>query len=106
MRPSPPIMKGSTMKPHGSIVGPVVATAVLAILGFQFGFFASGGGLLLAAGAGGESSRIPVTMPRLTVLAFHTGHAFEHYGNVVTYIRLKGIVPPSSEPPLGAYSPP
>jgi uncharacterized damage-inducible protein DinB len=45
-------------------------------------------------------------MPRLTVLAFHTAHAFEHYGNVVTYMRLKGIVPPSSEPPFGTYSPP
>ena len=56
--------------------------------------------------AGGEGSRVPVQMPRLTVLAFHTGHAFEHYGNVVTYMRLKGVVPPSSEPPAGAYSPP
>ena len=56
--------------------------------------------------AGGEGSRVPVQMPRLTVLAFHTGHAFEHYGNVVTYMRLKGLVPPSSEPPFGTYSPP
>jgi uncharacterized damage-inducible protein DinB len=55
--------------------------------------------------AGGEGSRVPIQMPRLTVLAFHTGHAFEHYGNVVTYMRLKGIVPPSSEPPFGAYKP-
>ena len=56
--------------------------------------------------AGGEGSRVPVQMPRLTALAFHTAHAFEHYGNVVTYMRVKGIVPPSSEPPFGAYSPP
>lgn len=56
--------------------------------------------------AGGEGSRVPLQMPRLTVLAFHTGHAFEHYGNVVTYMRLKGLVPPSSEPPFGTYSPP
>jgi len=56
--------------------------------------------------AGGEGSRVPIQMPRLTVLAFHTGHAFEHYGNVVTYMRLNGLVPPSSEPPFGAYSPP
>jgi len=33
-------------------------------------------------------------------------HAFEHYGNVVTYMRLKGVVPPSSEPPFGVYTPP
>ena len=26
-------------------------------------------------------------------------HNWEHYGNVVTYLRLNGIVPPSSEPP-------
>jgi uncharacterized damage-inducible protein DinB len=25
-------------------------------------------------------------------------HDWEHYGNLVTYLRLKGIVPPSSEP--------
>ena len=33
-----------------------------------------------------------------TVLSFNMGHNFEHYGNIVTYLRLKGIVPPSSEP--------
>lgn len=55
--------------------------------------------------AGGEGSRVPIQMPRLTVLAFHTGHAFEHYGNIVTYMRLKGVVPPSSEPPFGTYRP-
>jgi uncharacterized damage-inducible protein DinB len=56
--------------------------------------------------AGGEGSRVPIQMPRFTVLAFHVGHAFEHYGNVVTYMRLKGIVPPTSEPPFGTYKPP
>jgi uncharacterized damage-inducible protein DinB len=34
---------------------------------------------------------------KLTVLAFNTAHDFEHYGNLVTYLRLKGLVPPSSE---------
>ena len=32
------------------------------------------------------------------MLFFNSSHAWEHYGNVVTYLRLKGIVPPSSEP--------
>jgi uncharacterized damage-inducible protein DinB len=36
--------------------------------------------------------------PRLMVLAFNNSHNNEHYGNLVTYMRLKGIVPPSSEP--------
>jgi uncharacterized damage-inducible protein DinB len=35
---------------------------------------------------------------RLGVLAFSNMHDYEHYGNMVTYMRLKGIVPPSSEP--------
>jgi len=35
--------------------------------------------------------------PRLTVLAFNTSHDFEHYGNLITYMRLKGMVPPSSQ---------
>lgn len=34
----------------------------------------------------------------LSVLSFNTMHLYEHYGNLVTYMRLKGVVPPSSEP--------
>jgi uncharacterized damage-inducible protein DinB len=34
---------------------------------------------------------------RLAVLSVNTAHTDEHYGNMVTYLRLKGIVPPSSE---------
>ena len=36
--------------------------------------------------------------PRLSVLAFNVAHSYEHYGNLVTYLRLNKIVPPSSEP--------
>jgi len=35
--------------------------------------------------------------PRIAVFAFNTAHDFEHYGNLVTYMRLKGMVPPSSQ---------
>jgi uncharacterized damage-inducible protein DinB len=37
--------------------------------------------------------------PRVSVLYFVVSHTYEHYGNLVTYMRLKNIVPPSSEPP-------
>jgi uncharacterized damage-inducible protein DinB len=30
------------------------------------------------------------------VLAFNSAHNYEHYGNLVTYMRLNGITPPSS----------
>ena len=34
---------------------------------------------------------------RATVLAANTAHDYEHYGNMSTYMRIKGIVPPTSE---------
>ena len=34
---------------------------------------------------------------KLTVFSINTAHTDEHYGNMVTYLRLKGIVPPTSE---------
>src|SRR5271157_4587669 len=35
--------------------------------------------------------------PRLSALTVNNMHDLEHYGNLVTYMRLKNIVPPSSE---------
>ncbi|HEX4953898.1 MAG TPA: DinB family protein [Thermoanaerobaculia bacterium] len=35
--------------------------------------------------------------PRVTLLFYNTAHSWEHYGNLVTYMRINGIVPPSSE---------
>lgn len=32
----------------------------------------------------------------ISLLALYVGHNFEHYGNIVSYLRLKGMVPPSS----------
>ncbi len=34
---------------------------------------------------------------KISVLSFNNMHNYEHYGNMVTYLRLKGLVPPSSE---------
>ena len=36
--------------------------------------------------------------PKLGVLTVNNMHTVEHYGNLVTYMRLKNIVPPTSEP--------
>ena len=47
----------------------------------------------------GEMIDMPFGMPRaarLAALLGEIGHMNEHYGNLVTYFRLKGIVPPSS----------
>lgn len=42
-----------------------------------------------------------LNLAKLTVLSLNTAHADEHYGNMVTYLRIKGIVPPTSENPPG-----
>ncbi len=34
--------------------------------------------------------------PRASALIMNIGHLQEHYGNLVTYFRIKGLVPPSS----------
>jgi uncharacterized damage-inducible protein DinB len=36
-------------------------------------------------------------VPRAAVLASNSSHSNEHYGNLVTYMRLNGLVPPSTE---------
>ena len=36
--------------------------------------------------------------PKLGVLAVNSLHNIEHYGNLVTYMRMKGLIPPTSEP--------
>lgn len=35
--------------------------------------------------------------PKLSILSFNIAHSMEHYGNMVTYLRIKGLVPPSSQ---------
>jgi uncharacterized damage-inducible protein DinB len=35
--------------------------------------------------------------PRLFALNFNVAHDMEHYGNIVTYMRINGLVPPSSQ---------
>ena len=37
------------------------------------------------------------TNTRLWVLSYNLTHAWEHYGNLVTYMRANGMIPPSSQ---------
>ena len=93
---------GSTMKPPMSGVekstGGKGKAAIQKALAASFEFCES-------AWASMDNTRSPEvvktflgTQPRFSVLSFNTAHVWEHYGNLVTYMRLKSIVPPSSEP--------
>jgi uncharacterized damage-inducible protein DinB len=49
----------------------------------------------------GETVELPFGMgkgARALPLMMNSGHVQEHYGNLVTYFRIKGMVPPSSQP--------
>lgn len=37
------------------------------------------------------------SMTRFAMLNWNLWHTWEHYGNVVVYLRMKGLVPPTSE---------
>jgi len=39
---------------------------------------------------------------KFALLSLNMGHNMEHYGNLVTYMRMKGIVPPTSEQQMPA----
>jgi uncharacterized damage-inducible protein DinB len=70
---------------------------LIAALAASFKFCDAGFEKLTAASAN-ETVKffLPGTHTRLSVLTFNTAHDFEHYGNIVTYMRLKGLVPPST----------
>lgn len=45
-----------------------------------------------------QTSLFGQTRTRLSILGLNAIHNGEHYGNLVTYMRINGLVPPSSRP--------
>jgi uncharacterized damage-inducible protein DinB len=68
-----------------------------AALGEAFAFCDATYGKLSDAAAAEKVKFFGGDMTRAGVLNFNTAHDYEHYGNLVTYMRMKGLVPPSSE---------
>ncbi|HEV7967547.1 MAG TPA: DinB family protein [Candidatus Acidoferrales bacterium] len=50
----------------------------------------------MVQGTRDDGTKVPVL--RISRLILNVVHNNEHYGNLVTYMRIKSIVPPSSEP--------
>ena len=49
------------------------------------------------AQAGGETTIWGGQQAKIKGLIDNAAHDWEHYGNIVTYLRIKGMVPPSSQ---------
>jgi uncharacterized damage-inducible protein DinB len=43
-------------------------------------------------------SVFPMKVARLSLASFSTTHPFDHYGQMVVYLRMNGIIPPASRP--------
>lgn len=53
------------------------------------------------AAATGRTKVFGQDQSKMFVLILNATHTGEHYGNAVTYLRMKGMVPPSSQPQAG-----
>ena len=86
-----PVMKGleKTLKTKAEII---------AALKDSFAYCDSVWAKLTDAEAGQPATFFGQKMTKIAVMNFNTAHSNEHYGNMVTYMRMKGIVPASSEP--------
>jgi uncharacterized damage-inducible protein DinB len=74
-------------------------TAVIAALKDAFAYCDAAYAKMTDANAGDLAPFFGRQVTKIGVLDFNTAHTMEHYGNLVTYMRLKNIVPPSSEKP-------
>ena len=50
------------------------------------------------AAVAGSTTLFGGPMIRLNALVLNAAHNAEHYGNLVTYLRIRGMTPPSSQP--------
>jgi uncharacterized damage-inducible protein DinB len=71
---------------------------IMAALKEAFGYCDAAYAKLTDANAAEMVSFFNMRITKLGAMDFDTAHNMEHYGNLVTYMRIKGIVPPSSEP--------
>jgi len=70
---------------------------VVAALTQAFAYCEAGYRKMSEATAGETVTFFGRPMTRISIMDFNAAHTIEHYGNLVTYMRLKDLVPPSSK---------
>lgn len=74
-----------------------VAGKAEVVVGLKAAFAYCDAAYTISDGQGAEETTLfGQKMTKLRVLIFNAMHDGEHYGNIVTYLRIKGLVPPSS----------
>jgi len=87
--PAPQVEANVSTKPDMIIA----LKAVLSYCDPVFATMTDASGMTLVTFNGGQ-------LPKFSLLTVHFMHSVLHYGNLVTYMRIKGIVPPTSDPAL------
>jgi len=78
---------------------------IVAALKEAFGYCEAAYAKLTDADAATIVNMFGMKITKVGAMDFNITHTMEHYGNLVTYMRIKGIVPPSSEPAAPAPAP-
>ena len=55
----------------------------------------------VVSNATGMTKLFGMDQPKMWALVQNATHIAEHYGNIVTYMRMKNMIPPSSQPRTG-----
>ena len=90
------LTRGEEYRPRGIEEKFTSKADLVAALEAGIGFCRESWSRLTPADASSEISLFGQKRTRLGAMETATAHAFEHYGNMVTYLRMRGIVPPSS----------
>ena len=83
--------------------GPDAVQTKAQIVDYMKGAFAFGHKALESINEQNEMDLVPASgpgrkMPRIAAATFMMYHNFDHYGQMVVYLRMNGLVPPASQP--------
>jgi hypothetical protein len=83
------------------VKGPASVTTKAQIVQYLKDSFARGHKAIATITAGNavtvlENAPFPLVNTRLALASFACAHAFDHYGQMVEYLRMNGIIPPAS----------
>ena len=90
--------KGETRKAAYTAIEDSLTTKAGLIAALKEAFAYCDGAYAMLTDASGSDPAVGKTgRTRFGMLNWDVWHTWEHYGNIVVYLRLKGLVPPSSE---------